>query len=275
MNKKEFLRQLEEELADVSLEERMAALQYFTMYFDDAGPDREQQVIEELGAPEKVAADVRAGSEDGAEGWAPPVKQDSMAKTETGSDGTSGAESVKLQLEEYPLIPHFPDPPTAPPPPSFADALPADDTGTAACAAPAQGYAGSYPAAVPATVQAQAAPPPQQGGANPVKVLLLVLLAIVLFPLAGGIAGVLAGITVVLVVPIIVGIVLGASGIAAIVGGSILIPVSAGNGILMIGSGILLLGAGLLCAYFGIWILAKGVPALWRGFSSLIKKIVQ
>ena len=58
MNKAEFLQALEGGLAAASPEERVAAIQYYTEYLDDAGPEREAEVIAELGSPAKVAADI-------------------------------------------------------------------------------------------------------------------------------------------------------------------------------------------------------------------------
>ena len=60
MTKYEFMKELEESLTDIPLEERMEALQYYESYFEDAGPEREQSIILELGAPGKVAASIKA-----------------------------------------------------------------------------------------------------------------------------------------------------------------------------------------------------------------------
>lgn len=51
----EFLKDLEELLQDVSVEERESALLYYENYFQDAGPERAEEVIRELGSPGKVA----------------------------------------------------------------------------------------------------------------------------------------------------------------------------------------------------------------------------
>lgn len=60
MNREGFLAQLENLLTGISEEERAEALQYYEDYFEDAGPEQEEQVIKELGSPEKVAAMIRA-----------------------------------------------------------------------------------------------------------------------------------------------------------------------------------------------------------------------
>jgi uncharacterized membrane protein len=56
----EFLKELEELLYDISYEERLEALSYYENYFDDAGIDREQIIISELGSPANVAAIIKA-----------------------------------------------------------------------------------------------------------------------------------------------------------------------------------------------------------------------
>ncbi|MFV0351646.1 MAG: DUF4097 family beta strand repeat-containing protein [Oscillospiraceae bacterium] len=60
MNKNEFLQQLAEELRALPQDERDAAVQYFAMYFEDAGPEREEEVLRGLGSPAAVAAGILA-----------------------------------------------------------------------------------------------------------------------------------------------------------------------------------------------------------------------
>lgn len=55
MNKEVFLSQLKQKLTVLSSEEREAALTYYEEYFNDAGIENEQSVINELGSVEKVA----------------------------------------------------------------------------------------------------------------------------------------------------------------------------------------------------------------------------
>ena len=55
MNRKEFLDELAFLLQDIEDVERDEAIQYYQDYFDEAGIENEQQVINELGTPEKVA----------------------------------------------------------------------------------------------------------------------------------------------------------------------------------------------------------------------------
>lgn len=61
MNRQEFMSRLEQLLYDLPAEERTDALQYYNDYFDDAGLEREQEVIRELISPEHVARTIREG----------------------------------------------------------------------------------------------------------------------------------------------------------------------------------------------------------------------
>ena len=61
MNRIEFIAELERLLQDISAEERNEAVQYYRDYFEDAGIENEQHIIEELGSPRKVADTIKAG----------------------------------------------------------------------------------------------------------------------------------------------------------------------------------------------------------------------
>lgn len=60
MNRIEFMTELASLLQDIPVEERKDAMQYYNDYFDDAGEEQEQQVIEELESPAKVAEKIKA-----------------------------------------------------------------------------------------------------------------------------------------------------------------------------------------------------------------------
>ena len=59
MNRTEFMNQLEILLQNISFAEKEEALQYYNDYFDDAGAENEQSVIEALGNPARVAENIR------------------------------------------------------------------------------------------------------------------------------------------------------------------------------------------------------------------------
>lgn len=59
MNRIDFMKQLESLLQNISPAEREEALQYYNEYFNDAGSENEQAVIEALGNPAKVAENIK------------------------------------------------------------------------------------------------------------------------------------------------------------------------------------------------------------------------
>lgn len=61
MRRIEFMRELSYLLQDLDEADREEALRYYNDYFEDAGPECEEQVAEELGSPERIAALVREG----------------------------------------------------------------------------------------------------------------------------------------------------------------------------------------------------------------------
>ena len=94
MRRTEVLAELERLLADLPEEERQAAIQYYEDYLQDAGEENEQEVIRELGGPEKVAATIRAdyyGNEFREEDY---EKKDYMTKQPAeDSDGSTGKQA--------------------------------------------------------------------------------------------------------------------------------------------------------------------------------------
>ena len=64
MNREEFMKKLEELLQNIPAEEREEAVHYYQDYFDDAGPEHEAEVIQELESPEKVADLIKADIEE-------------------------------------------------------------------------------------------------------------------------------------------------------------------------------------------------------------------
>lgn len=62
MDKREYLAQLASHLKDLANDEFEDAMHYVEEYFDEAGIDNEQRVIDELGSPAKYAAQIKASS---------------------------------------------------------------------------------------------------------------------------------------------------------------------------------------------------------------------
>ena len=100
MNRFEYMRRLEDLLSDISPSEKEEALTYYNDYFNDAGQENEQQVIEELGSPEQVAAGVKEGLglqtydrvQDSPEGG-----KNQNQSAQIGTDGNAGAQNTGSQ----------------------------------------------------------------------------------------------------------------------------------------------------------------------------------
>ncbi len=71
-------------MQDIPAEERVSAMEYYNDYFDDAGEENEQQVIRELGSPEQVAAEVKAG----------------LGKTESKNEEASHTETYREPVDD-------------------------------------------------------------------------------------------------------------------------------------------------------------------------------
>ena len=105
MNRQEFMKRLEELLQDIPENEREEALQYYNDYFDDAGAEKETQVIEELGSPEQVARTIKAGMSDaGGEytetGYTDPRFQEhqNLSPKDTSAEEPAGKQKKKIDF---------------------------------------------------------------------------------------------------------------------------------------------------------------------------------
>lgn len=96
MNRAEFMRQPESLLQNVAPAEREEALQYYNDYFDDAGAENEQGVIEALGNPARVAENIKRGLPGNGCGGAQPRKASASdrALMEYGKEGQEPDESA-------------------------------------------------------------------------------------------------------------------------------------------------------------------------------------
>lgn len=67
MNRMEFMQILRLNLSDLLENEREDAIQYYEDYLNDAGIENEQEAMEELGSPERLAETIKAGLNGGGE----------------------------------------------------------------------------------------------------------------------------------------------------------------------------------------------------------------
>lgn len=91
MNRTEYMRELDALLHGISKEEREEAMQYYNDYFDDAGSENEEKVIEELGSPAKLAETIRAG-----------INGNTDEAESYGEYGERGYQDRRFDSSEYP-----------------------------------------------------------------------------------------------------------------------------------------------------------------------------
>ena len=91
MSRTEYMRELDELLHGISKEEREEAMQYYNDYFDDAGSENEEKVIEELGSPAKLAETIRAG-----------INGNADEAESYGEYGERGYQDRRFESSEYP-----------------------------------------------------------------------------------------------------------------------------------------------------------------------------
>ena len=60
MSKDEFMKSLEYLLSDIPDEDKADAIGYYRDYLEEAGPDKEEQVIYDFGSPERIASIIRS-----------------------------------------------------------------------------------------------------------------------------------------------------------------------------------------------------------------------
>lgn len=59
MKREEFLRQLEYLLQDIPEDDKRDAIDYYSGYLEEAGPEAEEEVLREFGSPERIASIIR------------------------------------------------------------------------------------------------------------------------------------------------------------------------------------------------------------------------
>lgn len=240
MTKLEFMKELESLLLDIPLEEREEALRYYNGYFEDAGEDHEEEIMNELGSPKKVAKFIKADLNSNA-----ADRENSGFFTEKGYRDTV--------TNEYEIV------------------------GTAKKETGDNNQAGSTNNANSNqyTNQGQSQNTQQQSGRNTGLIVLIAILAFPFwFPFLMAIFGIVIGI-----VATIFGIVFGfgaaglamiGAGIALFIAGLIQISVPL-VGAMMIGCGLLVLGLGMMFLLASILLCKKVLPAVIRGFVALCR----
>ena len=113
MSRAEFMEKLEYLLQDLSQEDREDGISFYRDYLDEAGPEREQEVLREFGSPERIASIIRSNLqvdlEDGDERFREPgyqvvkrkdlpeVLEENRQRNDDGHAQTAGRERTEYE----------------------------------------------------------------------------------------------------------------------------------------------------------------------------------
>lgn len=297
MNRAEFMRRLSELLGDVAPMEREEAIQYYNDYFDDAGAENESGVIASLGTPEELARTIKAGlndsgnvgefTESGFSGYTQAHKDEVMRAGEAGTNGRQesgstqfygsgsgfgapdGAGSSTQSGNAYYEEAYYQrtggkgiyggredtrrqNNPYGQPGPEAGNTSDGQQSRQSSQSAPKQGMSGG-------------------------TIVLVVVIAVLTFPLWVGLLGALFGIVVgifaslfgVFVAFLAVGIVLVIVSIALLITGFALLFTAPLAGLCVIGSALIVFALGLVFIWLMVLTVGVAIPALVKGISAL------
>ncbi|WMJ88746.1 DUF1700 domain-containing protein [Anaerocolumna sp. MB42-C2] len=257
MTKNEFMKQLEVLLTEISADERMEALQYYENYFEDAGPEREEGIISELGSPEKVAASIKAD-----------LNASEQEVKSRGYFTEKGYEDETLKEPKFEIM-------NGNDKKAKDDSFKEEDTQRS-------GYAGGYnnKANQDSNEYGYSQNSYNTGGTNSAgKAVLIILLCIFAIPVGIPIVSAVFGIFIAVIATVaslwlafvIVSIVLTVTGIAATIVGIVKLLTVPVLGICFTGGGLLLFGLGLLFIMATIALSTKVMPVVIHGFLNLCR----
>lgn len=247
MNRTEFIDQLSRLLCDLPENERQDALDYYNDYFDDAGPENEGMIIQELGSPGKVAAGIRAsyrgdykdqgqytdnGYRDHETSQENPISAVSSESGQKGRDNNRNSRKQNQENREQKQDNR-----------EQKQEHRYDKKGR-------RGVGGWF-----------------------LIILILIMFLPITFGITGGAFGILAGLCAAVLALFLSGFILAGCGIAFVVKGMMLAVTSLGSGLLLTGIGLILFAAGLALTVFFVWLLFKILPKVFRWLISRLSRI--
>ena len=107
MSKKEFMEELQMLLGELPQEEREEAIRYYESYFEEAGEDQEQAVLEELGSARRVAEqilrDFRAENQENQESQERSTSDSGITITNKGLSGGALVVAILIAIITFPI----------------------------------------------------------------------------------------------------------------------------------------------------------------------------
>ena len=278
MTRDEFMKELAYLLQDIQDEDKDDAVQYYTDYFEEAGPDKEAEVIQELGSPERIAAIIRADIaghlESGGEfteqgyqderfrdpGYAMAKRLDLPEEQESGGQGRGSREQGYNREQNFDREQSF-------------DRERGFNQEQSFSHGPGETYTeGNNGTSNP--------PPPRTS--KVIKLILWAVLIVVAFPVflgvGGGLLGLAAGVLGILTAVLVT---LGATTFAVLLGGIVMLPYGVFHmsshpldGLMASGTGLILLGAGALCLALSVLFYGRFVPFVIRSIVNGLSRLL-
>ena len=241
MNREQFIAQLARLLQDLPPAERQEAIRYYQEYFDDAGEENEDAVIQELGSPGKVVASIKANLQYGGS---------TFGANDTDMENT-GTESQTKDADGWQN---------------------ADTQGQSGQQQTWQNRSTQSPYAM------QARKPKRGVGGWALLIIILVFASPMLLGVGGGALGIFIGILATVFALWIsffaVAIGMTGGGIAVLIKGILHAISSPAAGLVSMGGGLICIALGILCAVFFLWFTFQLCPRVLRATLNFISRIV-
>ena len=274
MNREQFIAQLARLLQDLPPAERQEAIRYYQEYFDDAGEENEDTVIQELGSPGKVAASIKANLQYGGSTFGANDTDMENTGTESQTKDADGWQQNGQTMNRWNQSTQQ----------GWQNADTQGQNGQQGTwqNADTQGQSGQQQTWQNSSTQSpyamQARKPKRGVGGWALLIIILVFASPVLLGVGGGALGIFIGILATVFVlwisffAVAIGMIGG--GIAVLIKGILHAISSPAAGLVSMGGGLICIALGILCAVFFLWFTFQLCPRVLRTTLNFISRIV-
>ena len=274
MNREQFIAQLARLLQDLPPAERQEAIRYYQEYFDDAGEENEDAVIQELGSPGKVVASIKANLQYGGSTFGANDTDMENTGTESQTKDADGWQQNGQTMNRWNQSTQQ----------GWQNADTQGQNGQQGTwqNADTQGQSGQQQTWQNSSTQSpyamQARKPKRGVGGWALLIIILVFASPVLLGVGGGALGIFIGILATVFAlwisffAVAIGMIGG--GIAVLIKGILHASSSPAAGLVSMGGGLICIALGILCAVFFLWFTFQLCPRVLRTTLNFISRIV-
>lgn len=274
MNREQFIAQLARLLQDLPPAERQEAIRYYQEYFDDAGEENEDAVIQELGSPGKVVASIKANLQYGGSTFGANDTDMENTGTESQTKDADGWQQNGQTMNRWNQSTQQ----------GWQNADMQGQNGQQGTwqNADTQGQSGQQQTWQNRSTQSpyamQARKPKRGVGGWALLIIILVFASPMLLGVGGGALGIFIGILATVFAlwisffAVAIGMIGG--GIAVLIKGILHAISSPAAGLVSMGGGLICIALGILCAVFFLWFTFQLCPRVLRTTLNFISRIV-